>query len=95
MHTNVKEPTVSIRGAISKQKHIKPGLYRLSDENAMNTDSQEYSPEFLDDLLHLFVAMAFWSQMTPKITKRTKEELLKDMGVNTQSTKSRKKLRVH
>lgn len=58
MHTNVKETTVFIRGAISKQKHIKSGLHRLSGENAMNTDSQEYSPEFLDDLLHLLLRLS-------------------------------------
>lgn len=62
----LREPTVNIRGALSKQKHKKPGLHRQSDEKAVNT--QEYILEFLRDFAaHLFL-VALWTYLSQVIT---------------------------
>lgn len=64
----LREPTVNIRGALSKQKHKRPGLHRSSDEKAVNVGSQEYILEFLRDFAaHLFL-VALWTYLSQVIT---------------------------
>lgn len=54
LSVGIREPAMDIRGAISQQKHTKPDLYWLSDEDFVNMGSQKTSMSLNDSLFTCF-----------------------------------------
>lgn len=67
MSVTIKEPAISIKGAIAKQKHTNPGWYWLSDGNVVNMGSQEHNPVSAWFTAHL-LPVTFWTYHWQVIT---------------------------